>query len=929
MGLTPGTRCGDFEVGALLGAGGMGEVYSAHDTRLGREVALKVLSARMADHPDRLARFEREARVLASLNHPNIATLHGIETSDGQPVLVMELVRGDTLDDRLRRGPLPLRDALRTFVQVAGALEAAHAAGVVHRDLKPANLKITPEGRVKVLDFGLARPYGLDQGAGFAETRTAPAPPITQGVVVGTAAYMSPEQARGLPVDKRTDVWAFGATLYESLTGRRAFDGKTATDTLAFVLEREPDWSALPADTPPAVRRLLERCLRKEAEERLHDIADARIELDDVLRDARSNSGAMAPTGHPAPVPARGWAQRLAWAGLGLALGAGIAAGGLLVFGRPAEPPRQTMRFQSPLPAGWFFRAVGGSGSPLSISRDGRDVVFVAREGEKGNTKVQLFHRHMGELGADPIPGTEGARGPFISRNGQLVGFAVQREVKVTPVERNSIPARTLASTKAIPVAGVDVAFFGGDFSRNGDPVYIGECTRGLRAAYYSGGRHDKVKISDVLKNPTWTGQHQFPQELPDGKHLLFTWWNPPESEVRVLTLETGETKTLVTNASNGRYVPTGHIVYGWDGALYAIAFDVRRLETEGEPVKVVDGVRTELSRGAVHFAVSDEGTLLYVPGGVVQNAGFPVWVGRDGGTERILDGSPINGPWLSPDGSRILFVRGMGEVWTYELARGVWRRLTDERGTAVWATWMPDGRRVVFQYAEIRDGVPGTGQWFNLYWRAADGSGPMERLTTSDTLQQPGSISPDGRVLAFTQQAKEDVAAGTSEIWMLPLDGDRTPHRWLAASHSEVQPAFSPDGAWVAYASSESGQWQVMVRPFSRTSPVEQVSIEGGWEPIWSRDGREIYFRTIDGKKVLAASFEAGSTLQVGRPRVVVEGNFLGGIPFGRRWDLSTDGQRFLMWTGTDPMTAPPVPYYNVVLNWFGELTQKFAARH
>ncbi len=886
-------RIREYEVLSLIGAGGMGEVYRAKDARLDREVALKVLPKAFAEDPERVSRFEREARLLAALNHPHIAAIYGREESEGRHVLVLELVEGQTLGERIVRGPIPIAEALPLFRQLAAGLEAAHEKGIIHRDLKPANVRITPDAQVKILDFGLAKSFPGKAPAGSElETVSASDSETGEGRVLGTVSYMSPEQARGLAVDKRTDVWAFGCVLYEALTGRRAFRGDTSSDTVARILEHEPDWDALPDDTPPFIRLLLHRCLQKDVKERLHDIADARIEI----RDASSDSyRAMSTAEVLAAPPRRGVLKRLVpWAVAGLlAAAAAVAFWGPRQTGTPAGP---TSRFVTTLPPGQTIPNRGSWGSTVALTADGSQLVYLA---EEDGTR-RLYRRSLDSFEAEPIPGTEGALSPFLSPDGNWVGFYAGQEVKKVSLRGGALST----------ICTVDKTTFRGGSWGPRDTIAYSQCTYGLRVVPVAGGTPEVLtSVSDIQ----YEGNHAFPQFLPGGEAVLYTVDNSPvDARIAVHHLVTGEQKTLIDPGSHGRYVPTGHIVYGWEGELLAVPFDLAKLEVTGLPVRVLDGVLMEGTPRATHFSISDNGSLAYVPGGMVRDQSTLAWVDRTGKVEALPFPPSLWGPRVSPDGTQILVTRsdprGAGScVWAYELERGVERRITDETGAEYWPIWSPDGRRVVFNSRREGRTVMAS--------KPVDGSDPENTLVErAETWPSPYSWATDGS-LAYQESER---LFGKFDIWVLPPDGP--PHVFLQTTSNEFHPAISPDGRWMAYVSDESGRMEVNVRPYPGLGAVTQVSIDGGSEPIWSPDGREIYYRRQGGDQVIAVSFDPGGpSPRLGKPRLLFEGRYAPGFGYGRRYDLAPDGKRFLM----VQLGEPPAPHtqYNVVLNWFEEL--------
>jgi len=896
--LTPGVRIGPFEVLAPLGAGGMGEVYRARDTNLRREVALKTLPDEVARDPERLARLRREARILASLSHPGIATLHGLEESgDGVPVLVMELVEGETLSDRLKRGPLSLKDVLRTSQEIAAAVAAAHEKGVLHRDLKPANIRLTPEGRVKVLDFGLARALGEDEASVDSQFSTATSPPSRAGLVLGTAPYMSPEQARGQEVDRRSDVWAFGCVLYELLAGRRAFPGTSFSETAAAILERDPDWSALPEGTPYALQRLLRRCLKKDREERLHDIADAGLELKELIVELSSGAALSGP-GPPLERPRR---RRTRTAAMVAALVVGVGAlTGLLAYRSFSRPPglRQP-RFQLTLPRGVVIPASGAGPSYLAVSLDGKRVAFVGCRDDD----CLLYVRDRRELDARPLPDTEGALCPFFSPDGRSIGFGANDKLKKVAVDGG--PVLTLADAGQLR---------GGSWGEDGT-ILFAPGGGGLMRVAADGGEARAVTRPDPVREH----DHRWPHILPGGREALFDILRRDlEHDVAVADLATGKVRTLVEDAGSPRYAPSGHLLFGRGGTLYAAAFDLHRLAVTGPPLPVLEGVFMwnrpggTGSSGAVYYDLAREGTLLFSP----LEARLPkrtlVWVDRRGGmTTAAASQRSYNLPHLSADGRRLaVAVDWEAESWdvfVLDLERDAWTRVTSDGRTNP-GPWLPDGQRLLV--TSTRKGRPA------LLLTRIDGSGQPEVLLEGEA--QKLAVAPDGRSLLISRLA----APLTYDIWRLPLEGDRLALPWLAASSSESGPSFSPDGRFVAYAADDSGRPEVYVRPYPGPGARQQVSTQGGNEPRWSRDGREIFF--VNRGSLCSATVRTSPIFTTEAPSELFK------VPeeilFGDRvYDVTPDGQRFIM-VQKDPFELRPIELV-MVPNWLEELKTRMAS--
>jgi eukaryotic-like serine/threonine-protein kinase len=889
MTIPPGTAIGSYEVEALLGAGGMGEVYRARDTRLGRAVAIKILPEGFRSDAERLTRFEREARSLAALNHRNIAAIHGIEERSGITALVLELVDGETLADRIRRGPLPLTSACDVARQIADALDAAHERGIVHRDLKPANIKITPDGTVKVLDFGLAKAAVSDDAAGSSQSATLTFEGTRAGVILGSPAYMSPEQARGLPVDRRTDVWAFGCVLYEMLSGRQAFDGATLTDVLGAVLEREPDWRALPL-LPPHFVRLLQRCLDKDARRRLRDIADARADLE-------------APTSPLVPVPAASRpSPRLPWLIAAAALVALVAllvprmwttAGGT----RSVDPTVE--RFVEPLPAG----AELAPAPALAVSPDGRRLAYVAI----ANGVRMLYVRDLDQEAARRLAGTDGADQPFFSTDGRWIAFFADGTLRKVSVAGGA--PLTLCEAPAAR---------GGSWGPDDSIIFAGSPVSTLMRVAASGGKPEPMTTLDRTLNEA---SHRWPHILPDGKVLLYaagptvTAGDWLEAHVVAQSLETGMRRVVAPHGTFPHFTESGHLLYRQAGVIYGQSFDAARLEVRGEAVPVVQYVAKlgGINGGSTQFATAAIGTMLYVPGSAPEPQTL-VWVGRDG-TETPL-ATPVATyvhPRLSPDESRVavtVVTPLESDIWVYDLTRSTGSRLTSG-GRNLWPLWSPDGSRIA--YASNRQGST------NVFWKPADGSGAEEQFTSTEFTNYPQSWSPDGTTLAVTDVS----GARNTSVVMHPVDRTRAPWPYHAGQRSHLG-AFSPDGRWYAYTSDETGQDHVYAMPYPGPGAAIQITTAGGSEPAWAKSGRELFFRRGNAMMAVDITPGPGGTLSVGTPRELFRGSYTpGAVRVG--YDVSRDG-RFLMvkqvGTGADPSR------FNVVLNWPDDLKSRVAAR-
>ena len=877
MQLAVGVRLGPYEVASPLGVGGMGEVYRARDTQLNRDVAIKVLPELFALDAERLARFTREAQTLAALNHPNIAHIYGLEASSGSTrALVMELVDGDDLSVLIARGPIPVSDALPIARQIADALEAAHEAGIVHRDLKPANIKVRRDGTVKVLDFGLAKAVA-PEGASAADAMRSPTltaaafargygePGTQMGMIVGTAAYMAPEQARGKAVDKRADIWAFGVVLYEMLSGKRLFEGDTISDVLAAVLRADVDWHAIPATVPAELRRLIVRCLDREPKNRLHDIADARIVLDEAIR---GGSVAGEPVGGSRRFPR--WLTAVPWAIAALAVAAAIG-----VSWRSRTAPVTTRlpptTFGILVPHEHFLTS---SQSPLvSLSGDGRTLLFVA-EGPKG---AAIFRRSFERLAVTRIEGTDGAEHPLLSPDGRWVAFFSGGSL------------RKVAADGGAPVELVKaLAPRGASWMPDGSLVFSPLYTGALFRVPASGG--EPVAITR-LGDPKVERSHRWPQVLPDGRTVIFTVGltdSPGDydaSNIDAQRLDTGERRTILKGARMARYTATGYLVYQRHKTVLAIKFDAQRLEVSGEPFTIQDGVGGDPSSGAGYFSVSDTGIVAVAPEASILTSRVMVLVDETG-RETPLAAPPaaFNTPRFSPDGKRIAFAIGTGsggddDVYLLELGSQRMQRLTFGQGHGH-PVWTPDGRRIV--YTKGRSGATGLGL------RAADGSGEEIQLQSSPEFYIASSWHPDRRHLAVTNaQRSIDV-----EILDTGAGGKSTP-LFASPSAGESAAEFSPDGRYIAYTSTETGTDEIIVETFPTGGGKWQISSAGGTTPTWDRRGHTLFF--VAGQSMMAVDVDAEGGFRPGVPRRLFTGPYEVQTVIRRNYDIGPDG-RFVM---------------------------------
>ncbi len=881
MNLQPGSTLGNYEVIGLIGEGGMGSVYRANDSRLGRQVALKIVRPSLVASADHATRFTREARLLASLNHPNIATIHGIEESGGVRFLVLELVPGATLAEIVARGPLPVRDALILGAQIATAIEAAHERGIIHRDLKPANIKVTPDGTVKVLDFGLAKALAAESSSEGEDVKTTLAPSGTAaGVILGTAAYMSPEQARGAQVDKRCDVWALGCVLFDMLTGQTAFGAQTASDTIAAVLTRDPDWSRLPADLPASVRALLRRLLVKDLHRRLHDAGDARIELEDAV--AALADPSAAPSGERRPATDR--RRRVGTAAAAVVSVAVLAgAAGWMLKPSAAPPARRPVQFVLPLPPGEALDRLDFAA--VAMSPDETHVVFVATRGGQS----RLFVRALAESEARPIPGTEEALSPFFSPDGEWIAFFAAGQLKKVQVAGGPV--------QKICDAAIG---FGGAWGADGTIVYAPDNGSAIWQVSADGGVGRPITRLDTARGEF---SHRWPELVPDSGLLLYTVgtegsWD--DAAIVAQSLKSGERTTIIRGGTNPKYLPGGRLLFARGGSVLVAPFDPRRRLVTADASPILAGV-VESSDGAIQLSVSRAGGVVYLAGESDRTRKTLVWVDRQGNVQPFAAPErAYSSPRLSPDG-RMLAVAVAGpdrdEVWTYDIARSAPNQVTFEGGTA--PVWTGDGRRIIFSAS--RGGPPA------LFWKPADGSGSDERLTTSQRADVPGSASLNGRTVAL---AESDLAGG-GDILLLDTD-DRTSRAFVKAPPNGKAPALSPGGQWVAYVSDESGRDEVYLAPAADPKRRLRVSADGGTEPAWSRDSAELFFRS--GDRMLAAAVAVRPSLSVKPPTVLFSGAFDKGQAARAAYDVSGDA-RFLMVASPSRSRAPAG--LHVILGW------------
>ncbi|HXV65481.1 MAG TPA: protein kinase [Vicinamibacteria bacterium] len=890
MSLSAGRTLAHYEIAGSIGRGGMGEVYRARDTKLGREVAVKILPEEFAGDEERLARFRREAKLLATLNHPNIAAIHGFEEVDAIHFLVLELVEGETLAERIARGPIPLDEAIAIASKIVAALEEAHENGIVHRDLKPANVKLTPDDNVKVLDFGLAKSW-VDETP---ESDGSLSPTLTRdatgaGIILGTAAYMSPEQAKGKKVDKRTDIFAFGAVLFEMLTGKKAFPGADVSEVLAAVLRLEPDWKALPRTTPPFVRTLLERCLRKDARSRMRDMGDVRVALeegpgDETLEPRESG--------------------KMLWIAAAIAMALAAFFSFSFYGARTSASPEGVMRFELQRPG--VLRE--DSGSAVAISPDGRHIAYVLTAADEPlalgsesapNRRGGILLRDIGKSEGEIVDGSRGAMQPFFSPDSEWLAFFADQKLKKVHVDGG-------LATVVCDAPGSR----GGTWGADGTIVFAPGDTAGVGLKRVSADGGTPEPVTNLGNGEL----HRWPRFLPSGELMYTVLSGGFHVQLRALS-RSGETKIVQDGASDARYLPSGHLLFWREGDYLAAPFDSATLEVTGPAVPVVEDVElaTLATYTVSHLDVSETGSLIYLQGAT--DVYDLVSVRRSGEKESLVsEPDRFLQPRFSPDGERLALLKpstsiAAEDLWVYDLRLGAMTRFTVDPEYDITPAWSPDGRHIVF--ASRRDGAN-----FNLYRKRADGSDAVERLTDDPSSHHLGDFSPDGVHLAWNRFAAPDTNTGF-DVYVLDLEeGTSVPIRNTAFEESD--PSFSPDGRFVAFMSNESGRFEVYVQPFPGSGAKWQVSTDGGWFPVFG-PGREIFYQatTSDGEtRFMVVDYAVeGAQMRPSRPRELFRGPYAMGPR--TEYDVSPDGERIVALLRTDVGPHP----VTLVLNWFEEL--------
>jgi serine/threonine-protein kinase len=911
MGLTPGARLGRYEIVSLLGSGGMGEVYKGRDPQLGRDVAIKVLPPAFSADPDRLTRFEQEARAAAALNHPNIVAVYDVGHHDASPYIVSELLDGETLRERLSDGALPVRKALESAIRIARGLSAAHERGIVHRDLKPENVFLTTDGLVKILDFGLAKLTQAEPALSLASSLPTISPQTNPGVVLGTVGYMSPEQVRGLAADHRSDIFAFGVILYEMLSGRRAFRGETAMDTMTAILKEDPpDLPIAERQIPPALERIVDRCMEKNPASRFKSADDLAFALEAFS--AHSDRREM-----PASATTSPRRLKLMIGIVSLAATAALAAYAAWTL-KPAAQSLPLARFTIALPAGDRFSNTGVH--VVALSPDGRHLVYTAN--------LRLYLRSMDQLDATPIKGTDGAsagaagRNPFFSPDGRWIGFWQDGQLKKVSIDGG--PPVVLCAAENP---------FGASWTTDNTILY-GQGLQGIAGIWRvsaEGGKPEQL----VKLEPDKVAEG--PQLLPGGRAILFTLVGRADraaAQIVVQSLDTGVRRVVLDPGADARYLPTGHLVYAIEGTIFGVPFDPTTLAVTGSAVPLVDDIAQQ--NVTAHFSIASQGALVYVPrdavGGPPQARRTLAWIDRQGREFPIKAVPPRSYlyPRLSPDGTRVaLEVREPpnGDIWLWDLARETLTRLTLGSMFDQYAVWTPEGQ-VIFASSDY--GGPSAPR--SLMRMASDGTGTIEQLAPATVAQFPSTVTPDGSALIFrteTPPPKLGATPGT-DLLLLPLKGDRHPRPLLQTPYDELNAEVSPDGHWLAYQSNESGRDEIYVRPFPNVDAGRrQVSTAGGVQPLWSRSGKELFY--VSNEVVMRVPVTLASTLALGIPeKLFATASFaLRGGGLGRMYDVSLDGQRFLVIKeSTAADQSPPSARIVLVQNWFEELKARVPAK-
>jgi eukaryotic-like serine/threonine-protein kinase len=913
MPLTNGSKLGPYEITGAIGAGGMGEVYRARDTRLDRTVAIKVLNSQLVASAELKVRFEREAKVISQLQHPNICVLHDIGSENGTDFLVMEFLDGETLSEKLKRGPLPTDELLKIAIQIADALDKAHRAGIVHRDLKPGNVMLTKSG-AKLLDFGLAKPVTsgaargrVDSTSLFEEDQTisSPASPLTSvGSVIGTVQYMAPEQIQGREADARSDIFAFGVMLYEMATGKRAFEGRTRSSIIGQILAVNPaPINSLRPMMPPALSRLVSTCLEKEPDERFQTIHDVELRLVEI---------AEAP---PDPIGVLRFKrrERVVWS-VAVAMVALFALVMTISYVQRAPRPAQAVHLSAELGADAAL-VKSFYGSSAVISPDGTRLAFTA---VGANKLSHLYVRSLDQMQATMFTDTEGAQGPFFSPDGRWIAFFANEILKKIAVDGGG----------AIPLCDA-VNPRGGSWGDDDEIVFAANPTGGLSRVSSAGGKPEPLTS---LNEQSGEVTHRWPQVLPGSKTVIFIEHNSRGAfngaNVVVYSTVSGKSKTVLHGGSYARYLPSGHLVYVRNDTLFAVPFDSRRLEVTGQPVRIVEGLATSDQSGGAQFSYSDSGTFVYVAGSPVSLDVSIYWMDATGKFTPLREnpGNYFNLAF-SPDGKRLAYeIAGEKQtnVWVYDLGRKTPTRLTFATDYSSRPVWTPDGQRIVYACSKDRLTDP-----INLWWIRADGGGEAQRLAESKGSQVPGSWSPDGKTLAFYQ----DNPGTDLDIMTLPFEGSEktgwkpgAPKPFVSSSAAERYPAFSVDGRWIAYSSNESGTAEIYVKPFPGPGGKFQISTGGGDAPEWSRNGKELFYIGPEQRIMVVSYTFSADSFNASIPRLWAQGQI---APLANAtFSLHPDGKRIAVLKASNGETAsPPLNKVSFIFNFFDELRREVPA--
>ncbi len=901
-----GESLAHYRIAEKIGAGGMGEVYRAEDTKLGRSVAIKVLPPEVSQDPERLARFEREAQLLAALSHANIGAIYGLEDVGERRFLVLEHVKGENLAERLKLGPIPETEVLDIARQIAEALEEAHEAGIVHRDLKPANVMLTPDGKVKVLDFGLAKAWAGEDAMSGSTSDLSKSPTLAYattgaGLILGTAAYMSPEQARGRPVDRRADIWSFGVVVFEMLTGASMFSGETVSDILASILKDEPSWEKLPPDTPRRLERLLYRCLAKNPRRRLRDIGDARLELEEMIENPEASpEGGVAET----PAPTGRLRGALPWLAAAVFLVGGAAAGYLL---RPAPEAAPVIRASIPPPEGTAFHLDAASPGAVTLSPDGRKLVFAAQDGEG---QVLLYVRPLDASQAYALSGTEGAQYPFWSPDARSIGFFAEGKLK--KIDAGGGPPLTLCEASNGK---------GGTWGEDGTIVFAPSHNTPLHRVSEAGG--ESAAITE-LDREAGENSHRHPRLLPDGTRVLYLARRagaPVETTgaegnaVMVAPVEGGPGRLLARSEAAAEYA-SGYLLFLRDDTLMAQPMDPGAAELGGEPVPLAEGVGVLGGSALATFTASRNGVLAHQKGSGAGSSRLR-WYGIDGAEGEFI-GEPAahRDPRISPDGRWVVTAivdpkTGTSDLWVLEIARQVATRLTTDPGNDQSPVWTPDSSSVIFH--SDRSGT------FNLFRKRVGGFGDEQMLLETPLNKAPSSVSPDGRWLLYGSEGE----GADGDLWVLPLDGEGEPRPVLQTPGSEWPGAFSPDGRYIAYFSDESGGWEIYVTPFPEADRKWRVSTNGAVYPEWTPDGRQIVYHGLSGGLVSARVEATGDDFRVVEELPLFDiAAPTGGVV---SWALAPDAERFLVVSPPEGVESTS-PLVSLVVNWPRELADRGA---